>query len=176
MWLDPSLRVRYWPRSEWQALGRQFLATGIWRGELVRRLHGRHPPRFFAPPVLVLVSGAAVVLVPLAAVGALPAWLGYTALVGPSAYAALLAGVAVGTRGTPLERLRRSGVLAVMHYAWGSGFLAGMARAPATPSTRHGRRHRSPERPPQARHDGRERCCAPFIDSLHMDLTRVRCV
>ncbi len=128
VWLDPSLRVRYWPRSTWKALARQFYATGVWRGELVRRLHRRNSPRFFAPPVLVLASGAAVVLVPLAAAGALPGWLGGAALAGPAAYAALLAGVALASRGTPLERVQRSGVLAVMHYAWGSGFLAGIAR------------------------------------------------
>jgi hypothetical protein len=120
--------VRYWPRSTWKALTRQFYATGVWRGELVRRLHRRNSPRFFAPPVLVLASGAAVILVPLAAAGALPAWVGFAALAGPGAYAGLLAAVAIATRGTPMERLRRSGVLAVMHYAWGSGFLAGMAR------------------------------------------------
>ena len=31
-------------------LTRQFFATGVWRGELVRRLGARNPLRFFAPP------------------------------------------------------------------------------------------------------------------------------
>jgi hypothetical protein len=128
VWLDPSLQVRYWPRSTWKALLRQFYATGVWRGELVRRLHRRNSARFFAPPVLVLATGASLVLVPLAAAGSVSSWLAGAALLGPAAYGTLLASVAVGTGGPPADRLRRCGVLAVMHYAWGAGFLVGMAR------------------------------------------------
>src|SRR5690606_29844240 len=36
VWLDPQLKVNYWPRSTLAKLGRQFFATGVWRGELVR--------------------------------------------------------------------------------------------------------------------------------------------
>ena len=128
VWLDPSLQVRYWPRSSWKALLRQFYATGVWRGELVRRLHRRNSPRFFAPPVLVVATGATVVLLPLAALSAAPPWLATAILLGPAAYAAMLGAVAAGTAGAPMDRLRRCGVLAVMHYAWGAGFLVGMAR------------------------------------------------
>ncbi len=130
VWLDPSLQVNYWPRSTWPALLRQFFATGIWRGELVRRLHRRNSPRFFAPPVLVVATGATVVLVPLAVAGTAPAWLAAGAALGPAAYTALLAAVAAraGDGGSLRDRLRYSGVLAVMHYAWGTGFLLGTLR------------------------------------------------
>ena len=53
VWLDPGLRVTYWPRDTWNKLARQFLSTGIWRGELTRRLGAKNPLRFFAPPLLV---------------------------------------------------------------------------------------------------------------------------
>ena len=73
VWLDPALHVTYWPRSSWRALSKQFHATGIWRGELARRSRGRHPLRYYAPPLLVAVAGASVVLVPVGARGRRPA-------------------------------------------------------------------------------------------------------
>jgi hypothetical protein len=122
VWRDPSLKVTYWPRSTWRELGRQFYATGVWRGELVRRLHRRNPLRFFAPPALVLVTAAAL--------AGLLGGRGRGRLLGaaPAPYVALLAGVAARTSGGPVERLRRCGVLAVMHYAWGWGLIVGFAR------------------------------------------------
>ena len=130
VWLDPQLRVNYWPRSTWSALVRQFWATGVWRGELVRRLKQRNSLRFFAPPVLVLATGAAVVLVPVAAAG------GGTALTvaaaasaaGPGAYLGLLAAVALRGDGSFADRARLAEVLATMHYVWGAGFLVGVVR------------------------------------------------
>jgi glycosyltransferase involved in cell wall biosynthesis len=130
VWLDPSLRVNYWPRSTWTALLRQFYATGVWRGELVRRLHRRNSLRFFAPPVLVVATGAAAVLVPAALVsgaGSLPV-LATAVAAGPAAYLSLLAAVAVGSGGSVADRARLCLVLATMHYAWGAGFLVGTLR------------------------------------------------
>jgi glycosyltransferase involved in cell wall biosynthesis len=130
VWLDPSLRVNYWPRSTWTALLRQFYATGVWRGELVRRLHRRNSPRFFAPPVLVVATGATVVLVPLAAAlgGSWLPWLATAVAAGPVAYLALLAAVALSGGGSLRDRGRYCLVLATMHYAWGAGFLVGTLR------------------------------------------------
>ncbi|MGH8960350.1 MAG: glycosyltransferase family 2 protein [Jatrophihabitantaceae bacterium] len=131
VWLDPTLRVNYWPRSTWKSLLRQFFATGVWRGELVRRLHHRNSARFFAPPVLVVATGAAVVLVPVAAAGVSAAWLPWLAAgvaAGPVAYLALLAAVAAGSSGSTADRGRYCLVLATMHYAWGAGFVLGALR------------------------------------------------
>lgn len=131
VWLDPSLRVNYWPRSTWTALLRQFYATGVWRGELVRRLHRRNSLRFFAPPALVVATAASVALVPLAAVGvgsgSLP-WVAGAVALGPVAYLALLAAVAISGGGPVADRGRYCLVLATMHYAWGAGFLIGTVR------------------------------------------------
>jgi succinoglycan biosynthesis protein ExoA len=133
VWLDPALQVTYWPRSTFPALARQFFATGIWRGELVRRLKGRHPVRFYAPPVLVAVVGASVVLVPLGAVvGGWVGWLGVAAGAADAAYVAVLVGASVLTPGSLADRGRFAGVLATMHLSWGAGFLRGAA---------HGGRH-----------------------------------
>jgi hypothetical protein len=134
VWMDPQLQVNYWPRSSLSALWRQFYATGIWRGELVRRLHLKNSPRYFAPPVLVMATAVAAVAVPVAATvsvgggaGTALAVVAVAAGLGPVAYLAALAGVGSFSSGSPRERLRFCVVLATMHYAWGAGFLLGTA-------------------------------------------------
>jgi succinoglycan biosynthesis protein ExoA len=132
VWLDPALRVTYWPRADWPALVRQFWATGIWRGELVRRLHRRNSLRFFAPPALVAATAVAAVAGPAAVAGLGRPWLAVlagAAAAGPVAYVAVLAAVAAGGGGgSAADRARYCLVLATMHYAWGAGFLVGAAR------------------------------------------------
>lgn len=131
VWLDPGLRVSYWPRSTYPRLARQFYATGVWRGELVRRLGGRNPLRFFAPPALLIATLLSLVLLPLHATGVLPGWLGaLLALVylGPLAYAALLLVAGVSSDGSLADRFRFMAVLAVMHFSWAAGFLIGVTR------------------------------------------------
>jgi glycosyltransferase involved in cell wall biosynthesis len=131
VWLDPALRVNYWPRATWTDLVKQFWATGNWRGELVRRLRQRNSPRFFAPPVLVLATGAAAALTPVAVAGlggsVVPVMAGL-ALAGPATYLAVLLAVAAREDGSLADRLRFCAVLATMHYTWGTGFLAGLMR------------------------------------------------
>lgn len=119
VWLDPALRVTYRPRNSWTALARQFWATGVWRGELVRRLGGRNPVRFFAPPALVLTTAAAVAPVRRLRV---PSRLGLLV------YAATVATSAAREYDSLRDRLRYAAVLATMHGAWGSGFLVGLVR------------------------------------------------
>jgi succinoglycan biosynthesis protein ExoA len=131
VWLDPALRVKYWPRDTWRDLVRQFWATGTWRGELVRRLHRRNSPRFFAPPVLVVATGAAAVLVPVALAGVGGGALVAAATVAaaaPATYLAVLAAVAGREDATLVDRARFGLVLATMHFTWGTGFLVGVAR------------------------------------------------
>jgi succinoglycan biosynthesis protein ExoA len=131
VWLDPQLRVSYWPRSTLLKLHRQFFATGVWRGELVRRLGTRNPLRFFAPPVLLISVVLSVILLPLHLTGVLSGWLGWMfALVylGPLAYLGLLVVAAVTTPGSLADRVRLAVVLATMHLSWGAGFLVGALR------------------------------------------------
>ena len=52
---------------------RQFLSTGIWRGELTRRLGAKNPLRFFAPPVLVVNLVVALIVALLQVTGVLAA-------------------------------------------------------------------------------------------------------
>jgi len=128
VWLDPELRVKYWPRSTPAKLARQFFATGVWRAELVRRLGARNPLRFFAPPVLVIATLLSIIAIPLHATGVLHGILGWiVALVylGPVLYALLLIVAAVTSAGSFADRLRFMAVIAIMHFSWGTGFLRG---------------------------------------------------
>ncbi len=141
VWLDPGLKVNYWPRRTLGALARQFYSTGVWRGELVRRLRNDNPVRFFAPPVLVVATVLSLVLVPLWGAGVLPGWWGLLAAVGlgPIAYVLLLVGVSVAGGGSIADRWRYLQVLAIMHYAWGVGFIRGASHGAqdAVDTSRH---------------------------------------
>ena len=129
VWLDPELRVKYWPRSTPAKLARQFFATGVWRAELVRRLGSRNPLRFFAPPVLVIATVLSVIAIPLHATGVLhgvAGWIVALVYLGPLLYAALLIVAAVTNSGSFADRLRFVAVIAIMHFSWGTGFLRGV--------------------------------------------------
>ncbi len=131
VWLDPSLRVTYWPRDTWNKLARQFLSTGIWRGELTRRLGAKNPLRFFAPPVLVVNLVVALVVALLQVTGVLSGTVGWVAslvYLGPLAYVGALVGAVITARGSLLDRLRYVVVLATMHLCWGTGFILGSVR------------------------------------------------
>jgi len=133
VWFDPALKVTYWPRESWNKLARQFCATGIWRGELVRRYRGRNPWRFFVPPLLVLNVLASVILLVLQVTGVVSGWPSALASVvyfGPAAYILLVLWLAfVADRGAkPLDRWFFVVVLPTMHLSWGVGFIIGVLR------------------------------------------------
>lgn len=131
VWLDPELRVKYWPRSTAAKLARQFFATGVWRAELVRRLGSRNPLRFFAPPVLVIATVLSIIAIPLHATGVLhgiAGWIVALVYLGPILYLALLVFAASRNHGSLADRLRFMAVIAIMHFSWGSGFLRGILR------------------------------------------------
>lgn len=133
VWFDPELQVTYWPRESWNKLVRQFCATGIWRGELVRRYGGRNPWRFFAPPLLVASVVAAGVVAIAQSTGLIGGWPGVIANVAylpPMLYLVLLFWVAFGR--SPGSRWRDRWiaflVLPTMHLSWGVGFMIGLLR------------------------------------------------
>ncbi len=130
VWLDPALRVTYWPRSTWAKLARQFTATGIWRGELVRRLGGRNSLRYFAPPALVTSLALSVVLLVLqltGVVGGLVSALLSVVHLGPALYVLVLLGLLLSpsSGATFADRVTFARVLVVMHLSWGFGFVRG---------------------------------------------------
>jgi len=133
VWFDPTLAVTYWPRESWTRLGRQFSATGRWRGELVRRYGRGNSVRFFAPPALVLMLALSVVVGVLQLTGVLTGWWAIAASVvylPVIAYALLVIVVALGRGGGTgwRDKLWTLAVLPTMHLSWGMGFLIGVLR------------------------------------------------
>ncbi len=133
VWFDPELEVTYWPRESWTKLARQFCATGIWRGELVRRYRGRNPWRFFVPPLLVVALAASVIVAVLQLTGVLHGLLGALfslVYLAPIAYVLLLAVLSLTAEGGPAwrDRWRYFYVLPTMHVSWGAGFIVGLFR------------------------------------------------
>ncbi len=133
VWFDPNLKVSYWPRENWRKLARQFFATGVWRGELVRRYGGRNPWRFFAPPLLVLAVALSLVIAVLQLTGVLRGWPGSVASIvylAPIAYLLLVSWVSMVQDDVPAWRDRWLFllVLPTMHLAWGTGFIVALLR------------------------------------------------
>jgi succinoglycan biosynthesis protein ExoA len=128
VWFTPRLTVTYRPRPNLRALARQFLRTGQWRREVVRKYPDTASVRYLAAPA-VLIASAVGAAAGVAALAGAPGWLqlGWLA---PGGYAAgvVLVGIAIG-RGLPLRaRCWLPAVLATVHLCWGAGFLTGPAR------------------------------------------------
>jgi succinoglycan biosynthesis protein ExoA len=116
----PALAARYIPRSTLHALARQYFRYGFYRVRTIRRHPRTMRPSHLLPPGLVVAASATafaprVVRVPARAGLALYA----CALAGTAARAAVRHG---------REAAGLPAVLATMHLAYGTGFLAGCAR------------------------------------------------
>jgi len=124
VWFTPELTVVYRPRSSLRKLIRQFVATGIWRGELARRFGSANSLRYFVPPLAVLgILATLVVGVVGLATGV--TWLAVAFAV-PAVYALLVIGASVNAAreglGVGLWYLI---VLPCIHFGWGVGFVLG---------------------------------------------------
>lgn len=123
---DPGLAVVYRPRPDARSLARQYYDYGRWKRVVVRRHPRSLRTRQVAPPALVLgllasfgCAGAAA-LAPTG--GAMLA--GLAALL-PAAWLIALAAAALGcaARLRGVAALAMAWPLAIMHLAWGAGFL-----------------------------------------------------
>ena len=134
VWFDPALSVRYRPRGTVSALARQYFDYGRWKRVVLRRHPRSLRVRHLAAPALVLglFTSLAAAFAGLAFGGAelVPGG----ALLAASAAVPLAWTVALTC--AALDRaLRRHGraalgmpvALAVMHLAWGAGFLLSLA-------------------------------------------------
>ncbi|TAL44588.1 MAG: glycosyltransferase family 2 protein [Salinibacterium sp.] len=128
VWFTPDLTVVYRPRSSLRKLVRQFVATGIWRGELARRFGSANSIRYFVPPVAVLGIALSVVLGIVGVAVSIP--LLALALAVPALYAAFVLGAAVvaGARNGLGAGAWYLIVLPCIHFGWGTGFLLGFLK------------------------------------------------
>jgi succinoglycan biosynthesis protein ExoA len=125
VWFTPELVVTYRPRGNLRGLARQFFNSGRWRREVLRRHPGTANLRYLAAPAatVAITGGTAMALA--AALGG-PGWLA-AGVLAPTVYAAGVVGAGlVEGRGLPWRaRAWLPMVLAVMHMAWGGGFIVG---------------------------------------------------
>lgn len=120
VWLDPRLRVDYRPRPSLRHLASQYWQYGWWRQRSIRK-HRSAALRQALVPIMVLAMFGSVIAL---AMGFL--W----ALAVPVLYLVLLAGAAIFARGlTIVERPMVIAALVVMHFCWGSGFIASFFRS-----------------------------------------------
>ncbi|WGW12278.1 glycosyltransferase family 2 protein [Saxibacter everestensis] len=135
VWFNPALEVTYWPRATWSKVARQFYATGIWRGELIRRHGAKNGVRYFAPPALVIASAVSLLELLLQLSGSRGSWpkplRTVAALVHVPSVTYVLGLLAVGVTAKKVslrERLAFVAVLPTMHLSWGLGFVVGVIR------------------------------------------------
>ncbi|HET7451545.1 MAG TPA: glycosyltransferase family 2 protein [Thermoanaerobaculia bacterium] len=122
--LCPEIRSRYFNRATVRSLARQYFQYGYWKVRVLQKHPRQMRPRQFAPPALaaaVVVSAAAAAVsrpgrIALAGLGAAYA----AAALGASAVAARRA----GRRAAPYLPI----AFGALHFAYGFGFLAGLAR------------------------------------------------
>jgi len=129
VWFTPRLKVTYRPRPNLYRLARQFVSTGVWRGELARRYPASNGVRYFAPPLMVILVSVGLLLgiggLVQALLGAAP-WLllGFAV---PVFYvlvvlvSALVWGRKDGARSFAWFLI----VLPCIHFCWGVGFVLG---------------------------------------------------
>jgi len=119
VWFDPGLAVEYIPRGSLRGLWRQYYDYGAWK----RRVIGMHPGslrlRQAAPPALVVVLAASglSLATPLRPAGAV-ILIAYGLLVGA-------AGIVEAVSTKDAAGLLACPAIAVMHVAWGVGFILG---------------------------------------------------
>jgi len=124
VWFTPELTVTYRPRANLRALVRQFVATGIWRGELARRFGPGNSIRYFVPPLAVLgVLMALIVGIVGLAIGS--RWLLLAFAVPASYLVFVIVASVVAARGGLRTGLWYLVVLPCIHFGWGIGFLLG---------------------------------------------------
>jgi GT2 family glycosyltransferase len=144
VWFTPRLVVTYQPRSSIRSLVNQFFATGMWRGELVRRFPSANSLRYFAPPLLVVLLAAAIIvgLLGIAGliIGAPMGWL-TIAFALPVLYVLFVvaAALAIGSRDGFAAMLRFIIVVPTIHVSWGVGFIGGFLELSHDLHSRSGR-------------------------------------
>jgi hypothetical protein len=119
VYFHPDLVVDYRPRGSFGDLWRQYLDYGRWKREVIRRHPGSVRWRQLAAPLLVVGLVVSLILI---IAGAPWGW------VLPIAYPGILiagAGWLALTRREPAAILFPA-VVAMMHLAWGLGFLQGL--------------------------------------------------
>ncbi|WP_433954139.1 glycosyltransferase family 2 protein [Curtobacterium flaccumfaciens] len=144
VWFTPELVVTYRPRPSLKRLVRQFVATGLWRGELARRFPANNGLRYFVPPAMVAAMALGIVAGLVGIVGAVLGTALAWALLGfvvPVVYLlfVVLGSIAVARRSGLPTLLWLLVVLPCIHVGWGLGFIIGFLTRTSELTTHTGR-------------------------------------
>ncbi len=144
VWFTPELVVTYRPRPSLKRLVRQFVATGLWRGELARRFPANNGLRYFVPPAMVAAMALGIVAGLVGIVGAVlgtPLAWALLGFVVPVVYLlfVVLGSIAVARRSGLPTLLWLLVVLPCIHVGWGLGFIIGFLTRTSELTTHTGR-------------------------------------
>ncbi|MEV7761739.1 glycosyltransferase family 2 protein [Curtobacterium flaccumfaciens] len=144
VWFTPELVVTYRPRPSLKRLVRQFVATGLWRGELARRFPANNGLRYFVPPAMVAAMALGIVAGLVGIVGAVlgtPLAWALLGFVVPVVYLlfVILGSIAVARRSGLPTLLWLLVVLPCIHVGWGLGFIIGFLTRTSELTTHTGR-------------------------------------
>lgn len=120
VWFDPQLEVTYRPRQTLRALAKQYHDYGRWKRVVVERDPASVRWRQLVPPLTLIANAVALLLSPKDP----------RLLLTPAVYVLGAVAAAATARESWSIRLRLPAVFAVMHHAWGAGFLRGVRDAP----------------------------------------------
>ena len=144
VWFDPALVVDYRPRGDVRALARQYFGYGRWKAAMLARHPRSLRARQLAAPLLLaaLAGSGALAMASYLAPPPLAALLAAAAAATPLLYATVVLGASalIGLRRRRIEALLTPVVAVTIHFAWATGFIAGVLRlAPwPRPSRRRG--------------------------------------
>jgi succinoglycan biosynthesis protein ExoA len=122
--LAADVRSRYFSRSTFRSLFRQYFGYGYWKVRVLQKHPRQMSWRQFAPPLFAAAILAGLAGAPFSIWG----WLWLTLLSGVYALAVLTASVAASRPGRWHLLPRVALAFGTLHVAYGSGFLAGLAR------------------------------------------------
>ena len=125
VFLTPRIRSRYYARSTPRSLWRQYFQYGLWKVRVMQKHPSQMQSRQFVPATFVATLTALAAAAPVLA----PARRGLAAVALLYGGANLAAAAAVFARTRrPADLPRIAAVFAILHVAYGAGFLAGLAR------------------------------------------------
>ena len=124
--LSPAMVSSYQNRESWGKLARQFYQYGEWKVRVLQKHPRQMSLRHFVPPAF--QAGLLVAVASALVCGGSWAFLSLAAGLAVAGYAVVLAAVAGRAAPTWPAGLRMAVALAIIHQAWGAGFLVGLIR------------------------------------------------
>src|SRR5262249_34250618 len=124
IWLSPTIQSRYTTRSSAGRLWRQYFQYGHWKVRVMQKHPAQMRLRQFVPALFVMTCALAVLATPLTswAVELL------AAIIGAYVTCNLIASIAVARLPGWRVLVRLLLIFAILHVAYGLGFVAGLAR------------------------------------------------